>query len=203
MFGFIVLLSHMILYFVRSLRFRVCTMNFYARRFNLYLLALTVGLLAVAGCQTDKKKAEKQVASLRIHIENRAQLMDTGQTVSVLRSSPVLVTIGPEPILTEANVVSAQLLQTEGGYAVEVKFDSSGTYMLEQYTSANSGKHLVIFCQWSEIAKDSRWIAAPIITHRIPNGVLSFTPDASEAETRQIVTGLNNMAKQVAKGKMK
>jgi len=178
-------------------------MNFYARRFNLYLLLLAVGLLAATGCQTDKEKADKQVASLRIHIENRAQLATSGQTVSVLRSSPVLVTIGPEPILTEANVVAARLLRSEGGYAIEVQFDSSGTYMLEQYSSANSGKHMVIFCQWSELAKDSRWIAAPIITRRFPNGVLSFTPDASEAESKQIVTGLNNMAKKVAKGKMK
>ncbi len=182
-------------------------MNFYARRFNLYLLLMTVGLLAVAGCETDQKKAqkkaEKQVASIRIHIENRAQLASTGQTVSVLRTSPVLVTIGPEPILTEANVLAARLLQTEGGYAIEVQFDSSGTYMLEQYSAANSGKHLVIFCQWSEAGKDSRWLAAPIITRRIPNGVLSFSPDASEAESKQIVTGLNNMAKQIAKGKMK
>jgi len=178
-------------------------MNFYARRFNLYLLLLAVGLLSVTGCQTDKNKEDKQVASIRIHIENRAQLANTGQTVSVVRSSPVLVTIGPEPILTEANVLAARLLQTEGGYAIEVQLDSSGTYILEQYTSANSGKHLVIFCQWSEVAKDSRWLAAPLITHRIPNGVLSFTPDATEAESKQIVIGLNNMAKQIAKGKMK
>jgi preprotein translocase subunit SecD len=176
-------------------------MNFYARRFNLYLLLLAVGLLAATGCQTDKK--DKQLASLRIHIENRAQLVDSGKTVSVLRSSPVLVTIGPDPVLTEANVVAARLLQSEGGYAIEVKFDESGTYMLEQYTSANSGKHFVIFCQWSDKTQDSRWLAAPIITHRIPNGYLSFTPDATEAEAKQIVTGLNNMAKKIAKGKMK
>lgn len=175
-------------------------MNFYARRFNLYLLLLTSGLPLI-GCQTNK--SEKEIASLRVHIESRAQLADTGKTISVLRSSPVLVTIGPEPVLTEANVLAARLLHSEGGYAIEVKFDDMGTYVLEQYTSANSGKHFVIFCQWSDKAADGRWIAAPIITQRIPNGLLSFTPDASEAEAIQIVTGLNNMAKQIAKGKMK
>lgn len=175
-------------------------MNFYTRRFNLYLLLLTA-LLPVVGCQSHKP--EKEVASLRVHIESRAQLADTGKTIPVLRSSPVLVTIGPEPVLSEANVLAARLLHSEAGYAIEVKFDDMGTYILEEYTSANSGKHFVIFCQWSEKAKDGRWIAAPIITRRIANGVLSFTPDASEAEAKQIVTGLNNMAKQIAKGKMK
>ena len=64
-------------------------MSFYARRFNLYLLPLlgTVALI-MAGCKTHKDDAP--VASLRIYVENRAQVTGSGQTVSVLRSSPVL-----------------------------------------------------------------------------------------------------------------
>lgn len=176
-------------------------MCFYARRFNLYLLLLAVVLLPAAGCQTDK--TDKHVAMLRIHLENKAQLPGNGRTVSVLRSTPVLVTIGDEPAITEANILAARLLDTPGGYAVEVKFDETGTWMLEQYTSANLGRHFVIFGQWSENQKDSRWLAAPIITRRIPNGVLSFTPDATREESMELVTGLNNMAKKIATGKMK
>ncbi len=176
-------------------------MNFYARRFNLYLLLLAAALLPAAGCQTHK--TDDHVASLRIHMENRAQLPGSGQTVSVLRGDPVLVTINNQPILTEANVTAAQLIETPGGYAVEVRFDDTGTWILEQYTAANPGKHLVIFGQWSDNIKDSRWLAAPIITRRIANGVLSFTPDASRQEAQQLVIGLNNMAKRIAKGKMK
>jgi len=89
------------------------------------------------------------------------------------------------------------------GYAVEVKFDEAGTYSLEQYTSAYAGKHFALFGQWSENSTNSRWLAAPIITHRIMNGEFAFTPDASEAEASQLVIGLNNMARQIAKGKMK
>jgi len=33
--------------------------------------------------------------------------------------------------------------------------------------------------------------------------VLVFTPDASPEEAEKIVVGLNNMAKKIAKGKMK
>lgn len=176
-------------------------MCFYARRFNLYLLLLTVALLPAAGCKTDK--SDPHVASLRIHLQNRAQIPGSGKTVSVLRASPVLVTIGDDPILTEANITAAALIETPGGYAVEVRFDETGKWILEQYTSANPGKHLVIFGQWSDKAEDSRWLAAPIITHRIADGILSFTPDASRQESLQLVTGLNNMAKKIAKGKMK
>jgi preprotein translocase subunit SecD len=140
---------------------------------------------------------------MRFHIESRGQLPGSGRTVSVMRSRPVLVTITDEAALTEANIIGAGLLETPGGYAIEVKFDETGTWMLEQFTTANSGRHFVIFSQWSEKGIDSRWLAAPLITRRIPNGLLSFTPDASKEEAQQIVTGLNNMAKKVAKGKMK
>ena len=49
--------------------------------------------------------------------------------------------------------------------------------MLEQYTAANPGRHLVIFGQWGDKLADGRWLAAPLITHRISNGLLAFTPD--------------------------
>jgi preprotein translocase subunit SecD len=173
-------------------------MNFYVRGFNLYLLLLAI-TLAAAGCQSDKKKADKQLATLRLHLENRAQLPEAGKTVSVIRANPVLVTINEEPVLTEASIVRAELLDTPVGYAVEVKFDETGTYTLEQYTSAYEGKHFVIFGQWSENSTNSRWLAAPLITHRIVNGVFAFTPDASHEEAKQLVLGLNNMAKKIAK----
>jgi hypothetical protein len=42
----------------------------------------------------------------------------SSQTVSVLRSDPVLVTIAPEPILTEANIIKAKVIDTPGGFAI-------------------------------------------------------------------------------------
>ena len=177
-------------------------MNFYARGFNLYLL-FVAGLMATTGCQSDKDKGDKHLASLRLHLENHAQLPGSGKTVSVLRANPVMVTINEEPVLTEASIVRADLLDSPVGYAVQVKFDETGTYTLEQYTSAYQGKHFVIFGQWSEDTTNSRWLAAPLITHRIVDGTLAFTPDASHEEAKQLVLGLNNMAKKVAKEKSK
>lgn len=174
-------------------------MNFYALRFNLYLLLAALAL----GCQTDKSdKADKQVASLRIYMENRAQVAGSGETVSVLRSSPVLVTIGSDPVLTEKNIEAAAVLETPGGCSIEVKLDQTGTWILEQYTSANPGRHFAIFSQWSDKPADSRWLAAPIISHRVANGLYAFSPDASCDECKKIVTGLNNMARKIAKGKL-
>ncbi len=171
-------------------------MNFYPRGFNLYLLGLAVLLAAACGCESFSKK-DRHVAMLRIHIENRAQLPGSrlGKTVTVLRASPVQVAIDANPILTEADIVSAELLDTPGGIAVQVHFDETATLTLEQYTSAYAGKHFAIFGQWTEKVVDSRWLAAPIINHRSASGTLAFTPDCSLEEARQLVIGLNNMAK--------
>jgi len=178
-------------------------MNFYARGFNLYLLLVVTVLAEVCGCQSDQTKGNKHLATLRIHLESRAQIPGSGNTVSVIRSQPVLVTINTQPLLTEANITSASLLESPVGYAVEVTFDETGALTLEEYSSAYVGMHFVIFGQWSNRTMDSRWLAAPIITHRIASGVLAFTPDASREECKQLVIGLNNMAKKIAKGQLK
>lgn len=171
-------------------------MKVLARRLNIYLvLALLLGL--ACGCQTGKKT---QTAILRVHIEVSPDPAGTSQNISVLRSDPVLVTIKREPILTEANIVSAKVIDARGGFALEIKFDENGTWLLEQYSAANPGGHFVIFGQWSEKNSDGRWLANPVISHRISNGTLAFTPDCSREEADQLVLGLNNFVKSAHKG---
>jgi hypothetical protein len=171
-------------------------MNFSARSFNLYL-QLTLALALATGCATSKK--DEHVAAIRIHIERPLIGVGSGQTVQVMRDQPVNVTIAGEPILTEANVVAARIIDSPGGFAVELKFDETSSWILEQNTAASPGQHLVIFGQWSDKAADGRWLAAPLITHRIADGILTFTPDATREEMAQLVLGLNETAKKNAK----
>jgi len=175
-------------------------MNFYRPRFNIILSAITALALA-CGCATDKQKADKRLSALRVHVESSANVGGSGQTVSVLRHAPVAVTIGSEPVLTEANIIAAALLETPGGYAVEVKFDETGAWVLEQHSAANPGKHFAIFGQWGDKPDEGRWLAAPQISHHIAGGVLAFTPDCSHDEAKQLVLGLNNAAKKAAKNR--
>jgi len=162
------------------------------RQFNIYL-ALPILLGLFCGCQTDPQ--DKVVGALRVHIEVNSDPAGTSQTVSVIRSDPVLVTIARESILTEMNIVTAKVLNAAGGFAIEIKFDENGEWLLEQYSAANPGRHLALFAQWSEKPGSGRWLAAPIITRRISDGVLAFTPDCSREEADQLVLGLNNVAK--------
>jgi preprotein translocase subunit SecD len=172
-------------------------MKLWTRQFNIYLM-LAAMLALFCGCQTDKK--DKEVSALRVHIEASPDSSSTSVTISIVRSDPVLVTIAQDPILTEVSIVAARVFDTPGGFAVEIRFDETATWILEQYSAANPGCHFVIFGQWGEKVADGRWLAAPTITRRIGNGVLAFTPDASREEADRLVLGLNNVAKKIHTG---
>jgi hypothetical protein len=169
-----------------------------ARRFNLFLM-MAAALVLSGGCKTEKQheqdKQDKVVGALRVHIEVNPDEMGTSQTISVLRSDPVQVTIAKDPILTEANIITAKVLESPGGFAIEIQFDETGAWTLEHYSASYLGKHFVIFGQWGEKLVNGRWLAAPLITRRIGDGKLVFTPDASRDEAGQLVLGLNNVGK--------
>jgi hypothetical protein len=169
-----------------------------ALRFNIYL-AIVATLALVCGCQSDKPK--ENLAALRVHIETTPNTIGTSQTISLLRSDPVQVTVQTDPILTEANVIAARIIESPGGFAVEIKFDETGSWILEQNSAENVGRHFVIFGQWGEKLINGRWLAAPLITHRIGDGLLAFTPDTSRDEADQLVLGLIHVAKKAAKAK--
>ena len=159
----------------------------------------------LCGCQTGHhhEKADEKTGALRVHIETSPVPEGTSQTISVLRSDPVAVTIASDPILTEANLITAKIVESPGGFSIQVQFDESSTLTLEQFTAAYPGRHLVIYGQWGEKLANGRWLAAPLITHRIGDGLLAFTPDASRDEAGQLVLGLNNVVKKIQKGLMK
>jgi hypothetical protein len=170
------------------------------RQFNVYL-ALIAALPLWCGCQSDKDK-DVNAAALRVHIEVRPDNTGSTQTISVLRSDPVIVTIAKEAVLTEANILAAKLIEVPGGFAIEIQFDENGSWVLEQCSATNPGRHFVIFGQWGDKLSDGRWLAAPLITHRIGNGILSFTPDMSREEAGQLVNGLNVVAQKTVHDKL-
>jgi preprotein translocase subunit SecD len=168
-------------------------------RFNIYFVLLFVALLAGNGCQTSRDSKDKQASTLHLHLEIVPEAMDFSTEISVFRAQPIKLFVDKAPFLTEVDVASAEVVDDRGGFAVQVQFDRHGTWLLEEYSTANMGKHLAIYSAFGEKSDQSRWIAAPLITHRISNGVLTFTPDASRVEADRLVLGLNNVAKKAQK----
>ena len=178
-------------------------------RFNIYLLLLIAALAVSCGTtktpeekkkETEEKKKDKLAATLRVHVEVHSA---SGKTFSdeatVFREAPVTFTVSRSPILTEADIKEARVVDSHGAFVLQVQFDEHGTMLLEQFTTMNPGKHFPIFAEWGEHMTEHRWLAAPVIPKRIANGLLTFTPDATREETEQIARGLMNVGKKVQK----
>ena len=172
-------------------------MNIRWCRFNIYL-GLALALAVLCGCKTSEELTSKKILStFRLHLETRPDGTKANEPVPIFREKPIMVNVQKEPFLTEGNIAQAKVIDVVGGYALCIRFDAPGTGLFEQCTTANRGRRIAVFCQFGQDLKDARWLAAPVIAHRISDGIFTFTPDASREECDEIALGLNNVAKKV------
>jgi len=167
-------------------------------RFNIYLLtALAFTAFCLGGCKmfSSGDPNDKLVSSISLHIETNPDSMELSSPVPIFREKPIMVNVEKAPFLTEAYLSGAKLVEVLGGFSLQIQFDEHGTWMLEQITATNPGKRIAILCKFGPKFKEARWLAAPFISRRISNGLLTFTPDASKEETEHIILGLKNMVK--------
>lgn len=176
--------------------FRLCVVTMVTRspRFNINLLGPVLLLLILTSCATAGSKAEKEIATLRVHLEVNPDGSDRNSRVPIYRAKPILLNVEKSPFVNESDLAQASLVDEMGGFKIVIQFDTRGTRLLEQFSATNPGKHLAIATQFGEKLKQNRWLAAPLISHRIADGTLAFTPDATRDEAETIVRGLNNVA---------
>jgi preprotein translocase subunit SecD len=169
-----------------------------SKRFNLYLICLLAVTLA-AGCATQERSRRHQASKLDIHLEAPRDETNLSEPVPIYRAKPVMINVQRNAILTELNVKEAKVVDVVGGFAIQIQFDRQGTWLFEEFTNQNHGKHFAVRCDFGEHLKESRWLAAPIVSKGITDGVFIFTPDATREEAEQLVLGLNNVAREVQK----
>jgi hypothetical protein len=174
-------------------------MKFRVRQFNVYLLLafLAAGLM---GCSTGGSH-KKQLSSLRIYLEANTDDPTRTDTAKIGRSSPVTVHIEKEPFLTEAHIKEAKVLDTEGGFVLQIKFGKIGGRLLEQYSTSNRGKRFAVFSRFfdpeANRLNDGRWLAAPKILRNYSDALFTFTPDATRDEAIAIARGLTDIGKKL------
>jgi preprotein translocase subunit SecD len=167
--------------------------------FNIYLCGMGCVLLALAGCtspltyDSEEKDTARQITLLRMHVEELPDPLKRTIEVPVFRSRPVLVTVNRSPFLTEANVISAEIVDEPGGFSIQIEFERQGRWLLDKYTAQYYQRRIAVFAAFGE----DRWLAAPKIQQVISDGKFRFTPDASREEAIRIVRGLKNLAKQM------
>lgn len=168
-------------------------------RFNTYLLT-ALALALSAGCQSGKPKdpakgGKNEEASLRLHLEVNPDGSDRNAPVSIGREHPFQLNIEKTAFVTEFQIETASVVNSLGGFSMAIQFNKQGTFLLEMQTTANKGRHLAISAEFGEM----RWLAAPLITRNLSDGLLVFTPDATREEAERIVKGLNRLAVRVRK----
>ena len=164
-------------------------------RFNIILALL---LLLSVGCKTsEEKKKAKEAAFLRFHVESNVDGTRHKFPIEVYRANPMIIGVEQNAALDEGFMDRVELVTVDefGNRAIKIFFNEQGIKRLDWLTSSFKGNRLAIEARWTE----TRWIAAPLITKRITDGVFIFTPDASNEETERIVNGLNNVIAQLKK----
>jgi hypothetical protein len=169
-------------------------------RFNLYLrLALALTLALASGCMSPEEQAKRHPAKISIHLETRPDGTNLNEAVPIYRKEPVMVNVERIAFVNELNVADAKVIDVVGGFALRLQFDRQGTWLLEEKSTASASKRFAIFCKFGPNLRISRWLAAPVISGRISDGVLTFTPDATREEAEVIAQGLSNVGREVSK----
>src|SRR5436190_4114062 len=176
------------------------TMKIGTFRFNTYFAVALAALLA-AGCassksdpdEAGKKKKKRQEVVLKLHLEINADGTERVGTATVGRSAPFTISVEKKEFLNELQVVKAGLLDSLGAYSIALQFDKKGSWILDQYSTANKGRHIAVWAEYGEV----RWIAAPKITQRLSDGRFIFTPDVTREDAEKIVDGLNYVAEKI------
>lgn len=137
-------------------------------------------------------------ASIQLHLEMNPDGTDKIGPVTIGRSVPFQVVVDKTSFLSERQLLEALVVETEGTFAIKLKFDQKGTWLLEQYTTAHKGKRAAIMARWEG---QGRWLGAPRMEERVTDGTFQFTPDASREETDKLVEGLNRASKAIQSGR--
>ena len=196
------------------------SMKCYFKRFNIYLMimGLAIALPSCATTDSDTKAADakakanetekedkkvkkikdKWASTLRFHLEVNPDGTNRNYPIHVMREDPITINVNGEPLLTEAQMEKAELLDVMDTPTIKIIFsDPEGVRSLEYVTTAYKGQRLAIYSDFGQ----KRWLAAPQINKRIADGIFLFTPDANKEECERIVRGLNNMIVKIKKKK--
>jgi hypothetical protein len=156
--------------------------------FNLYLLLAVL----IAGCATtEKSKQNKEQSTVRLHLEAPVTDNNSGSGTVLVTKQKIPINVDREPFLSEGDLHHAEIVATPGGFGIALNFADHGMFQLDMVSTSNKGRRIAVLMQFP----DSHWVAAPMITRRISDGVLTFTPDLTLEEAQRAVRGLNNVAR--------
>jgi len=146
-------------------------------------------LLGLTACHTGPPK---DAVTLRMHLPASPALQPTRRMMVEVHTPAMSLQVDRLPVLSENDLDHAELVGEGENYDMRLTFTTHGTIVLDTVTINARGQQLVIML--NNIA-----VAAPMLSHRIADGVFEFTPDMPREEAEKVVKGLMESVKWLAK----
>ena len=153
--------------------------------FNHNQIWLVMAMLIATGCALF---GGRKPMTLRIHEQADGAVPEGHRREVQIPKTGLTLIVDPFPVLTERDVEVAELYETSGGLAVMLRFDAHGMFVLDEVTTRDRDRYLVVFL-------NDRPVTARLVDQRLVHGQFLLEGDFTDAEARQLIDDLNRMAK--------
>jgi preprotein translocase subunit SecD len=126
--------------------------------------------------------------TVRIHEQVDATAPEGHWREAKIPKTELTLRVDLYPVLTERDVKMAEPFETSAGLGVMLYFDAHGMFALEELTTRDRGRYLVVFL-------NDRPVAARLIEQRLVHGQFLLQGDFSDDEARKLIDDLNHMAR--------
>lgn len=142
------------------------------------LIALT--LLGLGGCKSTEKPKDYTPTLARFFLEAAS---DSDGTAVVLPRSGVNVTVNSKPVITEGDIINAEVAQVELGKCLMFQLTPSATRDFYRLSGSHQGRRLVLVI-------DGNGVGARRIDGVITNGVVYVFAEMPDEELPILVQNL-------------
>lgn len=149
------------------------------------MMALTA--LSFSGCQS-KGPMDYSPTHARLFLEST----DGRGPTKMLPKSGVVISIGTKAMITESDIVNAEVTQVDLGRCLMLQLTPAATRDLYRLTGSNQGKRLVLTL--NDVPVGARKIDAPFI-----DGILYIFVEMTDAQLEDLVRDLKRTSFEIRK----
>lgn len=149
------------------------------------MMALTA--LSFSGCQS-KGPMDYSPTHARLFLEST----DGRGPTKMLPKSGVVISIGTKAMITESDIVNAEVTQVDLGRCLMLQLTPAATRDLYRLTGSNQGKRLVLTL--NDVPVGARKIDAPFI-----DGILYIFVEMTDAQLEDLVRDLKRTSFEIQK----
>jgi preprotein translocase subunit SecD len=139
----------------------------------------------LAGCSMFGNKEE---ITLRFHEEYDTTLPNKLSRQVFVPKVGLTIQVDRFPIVSERDILDAELMQTAGGPAIMLKLELNGMWRLDEVTTRSRGRYLVIFL-------NGRPVAAWLMEKRLNTGQFFLEGDFTEEEAKKAIESFKRQSK--------